>query len=106
VQLDLLANVLLNKQIKKNIKFRLMLLSIELIDCLKFSYFFVIKVHSLNEPEKVDPVKSFGEVIEGDLDETESLDKACKGVHTIVHMAGNPDPSAKWDELKKANIEG
>jgi nucleoside-diphosphate-sugar epimerase len=65
-----------------------------------------IKVHSLNEPEKVDPVKSFGEVIEGDLDETESLDKACKGVHTIVHMAGNPDPSAKWDELKKANIEG
>jgi len=36
----------------------------------------------------------------------DTLDKACKDVHTIVHFAGDPDPSAAWDSLKKANIEG
>ncbi len=36
----------------------------------------------------------------------DTLDKACKDVHTIVHLAGDPDPSATWDSLKEANIEG
>jgi len=44
--------------------------------------------------------------VAGDLDKMDSLDKICKDVHTIVHLAGEPDPSATWDSLKKANIDG
>jgi nucleoside-diphosphate-sugar epimerase len=51
-------------------------------------------------------LKPFGEVVEGDLDKMETLDQACKDVHTIVHMAGDADPSGTWDSLKKANIDG
>jgi nucleoside-diphosphate-sugar epimerase len=69
-------------------------------------FFLFIKVHDIHKSEKTDLLKSWGEVIQGDLDKIESLDKACKDVHTIVHMAGDPDPSATWDSLKKANIEG
>lgn len=64
------------------------------------------QVHSLHEPEKTEPLKNFGEIIQGDLDKMETLDKACKDVHTIIHLAGDPDPSGTWDSLKKANIEG
>ena len=65
-----------------------------------------IKVHSSKEPEKVEPLKEFGEIIRGNLNDIESLEKACKDVHTIIHLAGDPDPSATWDSLKQANIEG
>lgn len=65
-----------------------------------------MQVHSIHEPEKVDPLKPFGEVVEGHLDKVEVLEKVCKDVHTVVHLAGDPDPSATWDSLKKANIEG
>ncbi len=72
-----------------------------------FSFLFLlIKVHSIHASEKIDPLKSFGEVVAGDLDKMDTLDKACKDVHTIVHLAGDPDPSAAWDSLKEANIEG
>lgn len=60
----------------------------------------------MHEPEKIDPIKGFGELVEGELDDAEKLEKACQGVHTIVHLAGDPDPSATWDSLKKGNIEG
>lgn len=60
----------------------------------------------MKESEKVEPLKGFGELVEGDLSEMNALDKACKNVHTIVHLAGDPDPSATWDSLKEANIEG
>ncbi|CAF0887452.1 unnamed protein product [Adineta ricciae] len=72
----------------------------------KQKYKLRLMVHSIHEPEKSEPLKNFGEVIQGDLDKMETLDKACKDVHTIIHLAGDPDPSGTWDSLKKANIEG
>ncbi len=69
-------------------------------------FLIIIKIHSIRENEKVDPLKPFGEVIEGHLDKIETLDKACKDIHTIIHLAGDPDPSATWDSLKKSNIDG
>ncbi|CAF0757786.1 unnamed protein product [Adineta steineri] len=72
----------------------------------KQKYKLRLMVHSIHESEKVDPLKPFGEIIKGDLDETETLEKACKDIHTIVHLAGDPDPSGTWDSLKKSNIDG
>lgn len=73
---------------------------------MKESLFFVLQVHSTKEPEKIELLKCFGELVQGDLDEMNTLEKACKDVHTIVHLAGDPDPSGTWDSLKKANIDG
>ncbi|CAF0852148.1 unnamed protein product [Rotaria sordida] len=71
----------------------------------KQKYQLRLMVHSM-EPEKIDPIKSFGEIIQGHLNQMETLDKACKNVHTIVHLAGDASPDSTWDTLKEANIDG
>jgi len=63
-------------------------------------------VRSLNVPEKVDLLKSHGEVIEAQMDKIETLIKACEGVDTVLHLAGQPSANARWDTLLKDNIEG
>ncbi|UJR28130.1 hypothetical protein I4U23_009386 [Adineta vaga] len=72
----------------------------------KQKYKLRLMVHSTHEPEKTEPLKPFGEIVQGDLDQMNALDKVCKDVHTIIHLAGDPDPSGTWDSLRKANIEG
>ncbi|CAF0938339.1 unnamed protein product [Adineta steineri] len=73
----------------------------------KQKYKLRLMVHSIHEPEKVDPLKPFGEIIKGDLDETETLEKACKDIHTIVHLAGDPDPIyiTYFSPQKKAGVK-
>ena len=51
-------------------------------------------------------LKSHGEVIEAELEKVETLLKACEGVDTVFHLAGNPDPNARWDTLLQNNIIG
>jgi nucleoside-diphosphate-sugar epimerase len=34
------------------------------------------------------------------------LDRALDDVDAVVHLAGNPDPDATWDELQEPNVEG
>jgi nucleoside-diphosphate-sugar epimerase len=40
------------------------------------------------------------------MDKIETLMKACEGVDTIIHLAGQPSANARWDSLLKDNIEG
>lgn len=58
------------------------------------------------DEEGIGKLKAFGEVIESDLSDLEKLKAACEGIDTVVHMAGDPDPSALWQELLDANIVG
>lgn len=32
--------------------------------------------------------------------------RLCEGIDTVIHLAGNPSPFAKYDELKGVNIDG
>jgi NAD(P)-dependent dehydrogenase (short-subunit alcohol dehydrogenase family) len=48
----------------------------------------------------------FGEVVASELDDLPSLEKACAGIDTVLHLAGNPQPSAGWDDLLESNIKG
>lgn len=48
----------------------------------------------------------FGEVVEVDLEDLEGLKKACQGMDVVVHLAGDPDPSAAWSSLLQSNIIG
>jgi nucleoside-diphosphate-sugar epimerase len=45
-------------------------------------------------------------LIAGELTDRRVLDEALGGVHTVVHLAGNPDPEAPWQALREPNIEG
>jgi nucleoside-diphosphate-sugar epimerase len=51
-------------------------------------------------------LKKYGEVIAGDIGDLESMNRACEGIDTVVHMAGDPSPSATWESLLHANIIG
>jgi len=46
------------------------------------------------------------DVLVGELTDRELLAKALDGVDAVVHLAGNPDPDAPWQELRDPNIEG
>ena len=48
----------------------------------------------------------YGEIMEGELHDLAFLKRACAGVDTLLHLAGNPDASATWSELFDANIVG
>jgi nucleoside-diphosphate-sugar epimerase len=44
-------------------------------------------------------------VVTGDLTDREVLAGAVQGVDAIVHLAGDPRPSAEWDELEPTNVD-
>ena len=47
-----------------------------------------------------------GELMEGDLDDLPFLKRACEGMDTLLHLAGNPNIEATWSELLGPNIVG
>jgi UDP-glucose 4-epimerase len=51
-------------------------------------------------------LRAYGEVVEADLADLERLKQLCEGIDTVLHLAGDPDPSATWDSLLQANIIG
>ncbi len=47
-----------------------------------------------------------GELLEGGLDDLAFLKRACDGIDTLVHMAGNANSAAVWSDLLATNIVG
>ena len=47
-----------------------------------------------------------GEVVEADLGDLLRLKAVFRGVDTVIHLAGDPDPNATWDSLLPSNIVG
>jgi nucleoside-diphosphate-sugar epimerase len=56
--------------------------------------------------ENVEKIRSFGEIVVGELSELEKLKEFCRGVDTVLHMAANPSPNATWDSICSDNITG
>ena len=54
----------------------------------------------------IKPLAGLGEVVECDITDLAAFKKACKGVDTVLHLAGNPSPNATWDELLPINVVG
>jgi UDP-glucose 4-epimerase len=67
-------------------------------------YLLRLMVHHLDE--KAGELEDFGEVIECDLANLDMLKSAFQDVDTVVHLAGDPDPNAVWEDLLEANIKG
>jgi nucleoside-diphosphate-sugar epimerase len=51
-------------------------------------------------------IRPFGEVVVADLCDLDRLKEVCRGIDTVVHLAGDPSPSATWESLREANIAG
>ena len=56
--------------------------------------------------ERAEALQTFGEVVAGDLDDPAFLLRACQDMDAVLHLAGDPDPSAVWEDLLSANIVG
>lgn len=56
--------------------------------------------------DDAEPIKDFGEVVVADLADLERLKEICAGVDTVIHLAGDPSPSATWSSLLETNIIG
>lgn len=58
------------------------------------------------EGEDTGHIEDFGEVQTGNVGELERMKQVCAGVDTVLHLAGDPSPSATWDSLLGTNIIG
>jgi nucleoside-diphosphate-sugar epimerase len=58
------------------------------------------------DDDQPEGLHSYGEVVEGDLGDLERLKELCRGIDTVLHLAGDPSPSATWASLLDANIIG
>lgn len=58
-----------------------------------------------DEPNIAD-LHPLGEVVCGELSDLAAVKQFAEGMDTIVHMAGNPSPSAAWQNLLDDNIIG
>jgi len=56
--------------------------------------------------ERAERLKDYGEVVAGELSDTDFLEKITEGMDAVLHLAGDPDPSATWSDLLAANIVG
>ena len=54
----------------------------------------------------VDAIRPYGEVVVADLWQLDRLKEICSGIDTVLHLAGNPSPSATWESLRDDNITG
>lgn len=46
------------------------------------------------------------EVLVGELTDRTLLARAVEGMDAVVHLAGEPDPEADWDDLEAPNVDG
>lgn len=59
-----------------------------------------------HHPDKHPELKQWGEVVAGDIGDLEGLKKHCAGIDTVLHLAGEANAGAAWDDLLQANVVG
>jgi UDP-glucose 4-epimerase len=65
-----------------------------------------LMVRASDEKDDVDRIRDFGDVVVADLADLDRMKKICEGIDTVLHLAGNPGPSATWDSVRDDNITG
>lgn len=63
---------------------------------------YTVRLLDREAPEPADGA----ELVTGELTDRPLLAEAVTGVDAVVHLAGNPDPDADWDDLEPANVDG
>lgn len=63
-----------------------------------------LMVHTLDD--EAEALRKYGEVAEGELTDLARMKELCRDIDTVLHMAGDPEPSALWSSLLESNIVG
>ena len=65
-----------------------------------------LMVRQEDDAESVEALHPYGDVFVGDLGDLEGLKAHFQGMDTILHLAGDPSPSAIWGSVLENNITG
>jgi UDP-glucose 4-epimerase len=60
----------------------------------------------VRDADDASKIKSFGEVVIGDITDLDRMKELCNGIDTILHLAANPSPSTAWSDALNVNIAG
>ncbi len=58
------------------------------------------------DEDRIDALGAWGEVVTADLADLDRLKALCAGMDAVLHLAGDPDPGALWQDLLDTNIVG
>ncbi len=67
---------------------------------------YALRLMARGDEDNIAELYDWGEVVCGELSDLDALKRFAEGIDTIVHMAGNPAPSAVWQDLLDTNIIG
>ena len=60
----------------------------------------------VREGEDAGALEGKGEIVTGELADRDTLLRHCTGMHAVLHLAGDPRPTATWESLLPNNIAG
>lgn len=63
-----------------------------------------LMVHTLDD--EAEALRKYGDVAEGELTDLARMKELCRDIDTVLHLAGDPEPSAVWSSLLESNIVG
>lgn len=58
------------------------------------------------DEKRIEKIRPWGEMVDANLSDLDRLKEICKGIDTVVHLAGDPGPSSLWQSLLETNIIG
>ncbi len=59
----------------------------------------------VHNPDGIEELEEYGEVVCGDLLDRKVVRSACEGMQAVLHLAADPSPDADWESLLPSNIE-
>jgi NAD(P)-dependent dehydrogenase (short-subunit alcohol dehydrogenase family) len=65
-----------------------------------------LMVRDLEEKSEINAIKRYGEIVVGDITDLDRMKQLCRGIDTVVHLAGDPSPEATWTSVRDLNITG
>jgi nucleoside-diphosphate-sugar epimerase len=65
-----------------------------------------LMVRASDEKADVERIGGFGDVVVAELADLDRMKSICEGIDTVLHLAGNPGPSATWPSVRDDNITG
>jgi len=69
-------------------------------------YELVLMIRGNEDAKSVAKLRTFGEVVTGDITQLDRMKELCEGTDTVVHLAADPSPYATWESVLGANITG
>ena len=59
-----------------------------------------------DSPERINTIKPFGEIVTGDIRDLARMKELSQNIHTVLHLAADPNASSTWDVNLNTNIIG